>query len=111
MIALDKVPMSNVRIEEFKKQLIGFNQATILASDKKSETRRQAMLDNLDKAMEIEFARCGKTAFGLLQGATYYTNHLANSSKKIDNDFYIRFGTGAKINDKAQALLFALVEN
>lgn len=111
MIALDKIAMSNVRIEEFKKQLLGFNQATLLASEKKSEARRQSMLDNLDKAMAIEFKRCGKTAFGLLQGATYYTNHLSNTSKKIDNDFYIRFGTGAKINDKAQALLFALVEN
>ena len=111
MIALDKVAMNNVKIEEFKKQLLGFNQATLLASENKSEARKQTMLDTFDKALNIEFERCGKTAFGLLQGATYYTNHLSNNSKKIDNDYYIRFGTGAKINDKAQELLFALVEN
>jgi hypothetical protein len=44
----------------------------------------------------------------LLQGATYYTNHLANSSKKISNDEYIRNFQGAKT--KAQELVFAMLK-
>jgi hypothetical protein len=77
----------------------------------KNVTRRMTILETLETAIALEFERTGITAFGLLQGATYYTNHLANSSKKISNDEYIRNFQGAKTNDKAQELVFAMLEN
>jgi hypothetical protein len=66
------------------------------------------ILETLETAIALEFERTGITAFGLLQGNIH--NHLANSSKKISNDEYIRNFQGAKTNDKAQ-LVFAMLEN
>lgn len=108
MIALDKVKVDTATIEKFKLELLGYNQATILADDKPNHAKK-AILKSLDEAIEIEFKRTGETAFGLLQGVTYYTNHLANSSKTISDDEYIRFFQGAKTNDKAQELVFAML--
>lgn len=110
MMALDKIKVTTKQVEAFKKSLLGYNRASLLASDKKSITRNMNILESLETAIELEFKRTGKTAFGLLQGATYYTNHLANSSKKISDAEYIRFHQGAKTNDKAQELVFALLE-
>jgi hypothetical protein len=111
MIALDSIKVTKEQIENFKKDLLGYNTASLLASDEKNVTRRMTILETLETAIALEFERTGITAFGLLQGATYYTNHLANSSKKISNDEYIRNFQGAKTNDKAQELVFAMLEN
>jgi hypothetical protein len=115
MEALDKIKVTKQQIEAFKKSLLGYNAASLAESDK-NESKREGILESVEKAIEIEFARTGQTAFGLLQGITYYTNHFANSgtknTKKVITDAeYIRFNQGFKTNEKAQELLFALVEN
>lgn len=108
MEALDKVKVSKEQIEAFKMSLLGYNKASLLASEK-PETRKYNILEELDKAINIEFERTGQTAFGLLQGVTYYTNHIANTSKTISDAEYIRFNQGFKTNEKAQEILFELV--
>lgn len=108
MEALDKIKLSNEQIETFKLSLLGFNRESLRDSDK-PETRKHTMLDELDEAINIEFERTGQTAFGLLQGVTYYTNHMANTSKTISDSEYIRFNQGFKTNEKAQEILFELV--
>lgn len=109
MEALDKIAVTKEQIEAFKLALLGYNKAELLASEK-AETRKYNILENVEKAMEIEFARTGQTAFGLLQGVTYYTNHIANTSKIISDAEYIRFNQGFKTNEKAQELLFAMLD-
>lgn len=133
MEALDKIQMTASQIEGFKLQLFGFNKASLLASEKTAQAthKNYAILENFEKALEIEMPRTGQTAYGLLQSVTYYTNHIANVKpepkegakvrknyvkskrvrKLVTNDEYIRFNTGAKINSTAQELLFSLVEN
>ncbi len=133
MEALDKIQLTASQIETFKLELFGFNNATLLASGKTAQAthKNYAILENFEKAMEIELPRTGQTAYGLLQSVTYYTNHIANVKaepkagakvrtnyvkskrvrKVVTNDEYIRFNTGAKTNATAQELLFALVEN
>ncbi len=133
MEALDKIKLTPSQIEQFKLGLFGFNNATLLASGKTAQAthKNYAILENFEKALEIELPRTGQTAYGLLQSVTYYTNHIANvkaepkagakvrknyvPSKRVrnvvTNDEYIRFSTGAKTNATAQELLFALVEN
>lgn len=110
MIALDKIKVSASQVEVFKKSLLGYNRASLLASEEKSITRKMTILETLETAIDLEMERTGETAFGLLQGVTYYTNHLANTSKKISNDEYVRHFQGAKTNDKAQELVFALLD-
>lgn len=106
MIELDKVKPTKEEIEQFKLKLLGFNRETLLSSDK-VETKKFNILEKIEESIAMEFERTGETAFGLLQGVTYYTNHVANSSKTISDAEYIRFYQGAKLNDKAQELLFA----
>lgn len=119
MIALDAVKLSTKQVETFKKSLLGYNHETLkqdlkdalaLKQGEPNQKSKFKILESLDKAIALEFSRTGQTAFGLLQGVTYYTNHLSNTSKGISNEEYIRFFTGAKINDKAQEILFALVD-
>lgn len=119
MIALDKIKLSKKQVEAFKKSLLGYNLESLNAETKKAEidnkplpnnSRKLTILENISSSIALEFSRTGETAFGLLQGITHYTNHVANTSKTISNDEYIRFHQGAKTNDKAQEILFALVD-
>jgi len=103
---LDTIKMDAKRIEAFKLQLLGYNKETLLKSDK-VETKKMNILDKINESIELEFQRTGATAFGLLQGITHYTNHVANSSTTISDEEYIRFHQGAKTNDLAQKLIFA----
>jgi hypothetical protein len=109
MEALDKITVSKAQIEAYKKSLFGYNTDSLLATEG-NHTKKYNILERFEESLNIEFERTGQTAFGLLQGTTYYTNHIANNSKKATNEEYIRFGTGFKTNAKAQELLFALID-
>lgn len=137
MVALDKINLKKADIEEFKKQLFGFNKATLLANDKdaRANGKSYGMLDAFELAMfktSLEFKELPKdyfiseefktdlkafkekdyismTAFEVLQSVTHYTNHIAKVKASTDIAENIRFGSGFKTNTKAQELLFALV--
>lgn len=109
MEALDKIILTKAQIEKFKKDLFGYNTNSLLTSEK-PETKKYNILEKVEQSIQLEFERTGETAFGLLQGITHYTNHVANNSKKATNEEYIRFGTGFKTNTKAQELVFAFLD-
>lgn len=69
-------------------------------------TRKKNIYDNIMASIDLEFGRTGTTAFGLLNGITHYTNHVASGS---DNPDYIFVDSGAKMNDKALAYVTELV--
>jgi hypothetical protein len=108
LIELDKVKPTKQQIEKFKLDLLGYNSATLLASEK-NDAQKHKILESLETSIALEFERTGETAFGLLQGVTYYTNHVANGGKKHTNEEYIRYMQGAKTNDKAQDLIFEML--
>lgn len=65
--------------------------------------QRKAVYDKIMMGMEVELSRCGNTAFGLLQGATYYTNHIAKADESPEAiETFINTGGGREINDRAQ---------
>lgn len=103
---LDSVQMNASQIEAFKKELLGYNKASLLMEEG-NVTKKMNILDKINESIELEFSRTGATAFGLLQGITHYTNHSANGSKTVSDEEYIRFYQGAKTNNLAQKLLFA----
>jgi len=118
MIALDKIKVTKKQIEDYKLKLLGYNRQSLqkvheikLKADEnaKLETRKINILELLENSIDIEFKRTGQTAFGLLQGVTHYTNHVANTSKTTSNDEYIRFALGFQTNEKAQELAFAML--
>jgi hypothetical protein len=103
---LDLVKVGKAEIEAFKLKLLGYNKES-LAKSEKPETKKQNILDRINESIELEFERTGETLFGLLQGVTHYTNHVANNSTTITDEEYIRFYQGAKLNNEAQRLVFA----
>jgi hypothetical protein len=123
MLELDSRKVTKAEVEAYKLKMFGYNDASLKAEYKafieatndvkKADMKfRKAteILTSFNKAVNTEFPRSGQTAYGLLQATTFYTNHLANAKGKAHtNDEYIRFATGAKINDKAQDLIFAMV--
>jgi hypothetical protein len=113
MIELDKKPVTKEQIEMFKLKLFGYNRETLNNDVNKdgeinANTFKHNFLDIAEEAFEEEFKRTGETLFGLLQGATNYSNHYAQRSEQISQDEYIRFFQGAKINDKAQELVLEM---
>jgi hypothetical protein len=110
MIELDKRVITRKELEVLKFKLLGFNAESLkVVGDAKPETKKINILDKINESIELEFSRTGVTAFGFLQGVTHYTNHVANGSKSVSNAEYIRFYQGAKLNNLAQDLVFALV--
>jgi hypothetical protein len=134
---LDKINLKKSDIEEFKKQLFGFNKATLLANEKEARANGKSygILEAFDLAMfktSLEFKELPKdyftsekfntdfknfkekdyvsmSAFEVLQSVTHYTNHIAKVKTKTDISENIRFGSGFKTNNKAQEILFELV--
>jgi hypothetical protein len=113
MEQLDKVKLTKTQIEDFKLSLLGYNRESLKNDVKAEGYKRQQyeILKLVEQGIDEEFGRAGETAFGLLQGITNYTNHLANRkgiATKIEptSDEYIRFNKGVLINDKAQDLIF-----
>lgn len=66
--------------------------------------RSQNIIDKLHASIELEFNRTGASLFGLLNGVTHYTNHIAEPTSLTREEF-INLGTGASLNDRAQELV------
>ena len=90
-------------LDKFLTATIGYNRKDANELGK-IKTQR---LDELMGAINVEFKRNGRTAWGLLNGLTYATNHIwAPKENALD---YIHLGGGLKTNDKAQKFLNELV--
>lgn len=99
----DKTKVTAKDVDAFLKATLGYNRKE-RAELGKVKTER---LDELMNALEIEMSRNGKTAWGLLNGFTYATNHLW-TSKEAQLD-YLTNGAGLRNNNKAQKFLNQLV--
>ena len=58
-------------------------------------TRMENEIKSMLQGMNKEFNEKGKTVWGIFNGVTYYTNHLAKNEKSMD---YLMAGTGQKKN-------------
>ena len=119
MIELDKRKLTYQEIETLKFKIFGFNAESenIKKAKMKNPTKskNEALLEKIEESIKLEFYRTGQTAYGLLQGITHYTNHVANvkegnKKQKFSNSEYIRFNQGVKTNNKAQEVLFDLIK-
>lgn len=109
--------------ETFKEHLEGLNRINVTQKDvdtyisklvgwdfndpDQMNSKRQSILDKINESVALEFGRTGATMFGLLNGITHYTNHVANEGGKYSDDEFIRFHSGYKMNNKAQQLAYA----
>jgi hypothetical protein len=115
-----KLPMMMTAKNDFKAMAKQFDKTLITKDDinnfrnslfniKNTEdisTKKQTMLDKFNESLDLEFSRCDQTVWGLLQGATNYTNHNHfNSSKE-----FIVTGSGATFNATAEKLCLELAK-
>lgn len=108
MRMMDKKEMTVFDVQKFILDLQGYNRKSLAGSDK-AETKKLNILDKLEEAIAVEFQRTGATAYGLLNGVSYYTNHIANPPKGVSTEEFIRFNNGLKLNDSAQKLTLAML--
>jgi hypothetical protein len=100
---MNSVQVNTATVEEFTKNLAKFKKGEKYAD---VSTRKKNIYDQINEAVAIEFGDTGSTVWGLLNGATRYTNHMASGSDKAD---YVLTRAGAKTNDLAQKLALELV--
>ncbi len=98
--AMHSKQVSTAAVEKFALSL-----AEIKANEEKLSTRKSNILDKINEGIAIEFARTGTNVYGLLQGATYYTNHLASGA----SEDYVISQKGRITNELAQKLCIALI--
>lgn len=101
-IDMDKITVNQTVVDDYLKAVANID---IKIKDEWS-TRKTNMYQEMMGSINLEFSRTGATAFGLLQGTTHYTNHVASGS---GSEEYILLNTGAKMNDKAMKFLSNLV--
>lgn len=94
---LNSVQVDTKKVDEFILKTLGYNEA--LRSE--LNTAKKNILDAVQESVAIEFGRTGSTLWGLVNGITHYTNHVA---KATDRNDYLLVGNGLKLNDNAQKI-------
>lgn len=99
-LAMNKVEIKQADINAYIQKVTGFKLDEVKVNSK-ADKIVNAMLESI----ELEISRTGATAFGLFNGITHYTNHVASS-----NPEYIFLDSGLKTNDKALKFALELIE-
>ena len=94
---LNSVQVNTEKVDEFILKTLGYNEA--LRSE--LNTAKKNILDAVQESVAIEFGRTGSTLWGLVNGITHYTNHVARADDRND---YLLVGNGLKLNDTAQKI-------
>lgn len=101
-LAMNKAKVTDADVKKYIELVTGYN----LKDKEEFSTRKSNILTQIQNSIELEFSRTGKTAFGLFNGITHYTNHSASGS---DNEDYIFVDAGVKMNDNALKFALSLV--
>lgn len=100
---MDTVQVDSATVENFARLIAGVKKDE---TKENMSTRKANILNQVNEAIAQEFQVTGTTVWGLLNGATRYTNHFASGSQDED---YILVNSGAKINELAQREAIALL--
>lgn len=100
--ALDRVQVNQEIVNEYLKKVADLD----IHKSEEWKPITQNRYDAINESIALEFQRTGTTLFGLYNGITHYTNHVAKGS---DSEDFIFVDNGAKLNDKALAFVSELV--
>ena len=101
-LAMNKVEVNQTVIDQYIEKVTGYK----LADKSDFSTRKLNILTQINESIAIELSRTGNTAFGLFNGITHYTNHVASGHANKD---FIYTENGAKINDLALKYALELI--
>jgi hypothetical protein len=102
MKTLNRRSVNTEKIEKFMLKTLGYN------NQMRSELHQKKVekLDIIYNSIELEFSRTGSTLWGLVNGFTHYTNHVADTKNVTDS---ILDGTGLKLNNEAQKVALSMI--
>lgn len=100
---MNNVEVDTKTVETFLRTLAGVKKDEMYSD---LGTRRQRNYDSLNEALATEFTRTGSTVWGMLNGASYYNNHIATGASNAD---YVLVRTGAKQLKEAQKMALELI--
>lgn len=101
--AMDSKQVNEATTERFARMIAGLKPEE---TKENISTKKRNIFDKVNEAIAQEFQRTGTTVWGLLQGATNYTNHFASGH---ESEEYVLVDTGAKVNQLAQREAIALL--
>lgn len=97
---------------KFIKELIGFDLDDLAIKEDReaakgnliSTTKSENKFNLLSESIDIELQSAGNNYWGLFNGVTRFTNHI-EAVRKEDPEYYLYFGSGRKMTDKALEIL------
>ena len=99
----DSAEITRKDLDTYLTKVFGYNN-----SDRAELTKvKVERLDAIMESMEIEFKRSGETVWGMLNGVTHFTNHVADTKNRLD---YMQVGAGFLTNNKAQKVALEMAE-
>lgn len=102
----DSTKATKAMAKELIAQLTNTDKNMTPAQRGEMSTRSLNILEGLEMAVNKEMKEKGETLWGLLNGVTYYTNHIKSHPKRDNGQLEsILVGTGAQMNNKAFELV------
>jgi len=102
------VPVNNELINRVNVAMFGKEPVT-------SNSRRNNQLKQWNETLEFELSRHGESAWGLLNGVTYYTNHIAttdrNGKQTKNPTEAVMSGTGFNRNNNSYNTIMDWIDN
>lgn len=102
MKILNGVDVDTLDVDKFLLKTLGYNRKDL---DEQTSAKKR-IFNDINESIALEFGRTGSTLWGLVNGFTHYTNHVANT-KNLDD--YIYVDRGAKLNDVAQRVAIEMI--
>jgi hypothetical protein len=84
VLAMNDFKLSKGQVNELFEQITGYDVQEYL--DDEMHYKRAETYENMMEAINEEFERTGRTAYGLFNGFTNYTNHYMNSGSRIEKE-------------------------
>lgn len=101
LLHLNSVPVTQLAVKNFLQELTGID----INKAAEESTRSLNIYNELLQSIDKEFSRTGASAWGLLNGVTYYTNHVAKADNRQD---FLLVDKGETLNRRAQELVTAM---
>jgi hypothetical protein len=100
---LNSVDVKVADVDTFLLKVLGYNRKDYAELN----TNKRNIFDRINESLGLEMARSGNTLWGMLNGVTHYTNHIANANDRND---YVYIDSGMKMNEVAQRAVYEMAE-
>lgn len=87
--------------EVFVSSLLGYSKEDVEEGGRFASKRKHMKFIALEESIDHELPSAGRNMWGLLNGVTWYTNHVVGDRRGDDKDHYLRFAQGNTLTTKA----------